>query len=121
MAEDKIIMNEMSFYGYHGVLPSEKAQGQKFLVTLEVCLDLSQAGKTDNLKDTIDYASIYKEVRNLMKGKRYNLLETLAENIAGVVLSIERVREVVVKIKKPWAPIPGNLDFVGIEIRRGKG
>lgn len=121
MPADRIIMNEMSFYGYHGVLPSEKSQGQKFLVTLEVYLDLSKAGKTDDLKDTIDYASIYGEIRNLVKGERYNLLETLAEKIAGVVLALKEVQEVVVKIKKPWAPIPGNLDYVGIEIRRVKG
>lgn len=117
---DKIIINEMSFYGYHGVLPSERVQGQLFIISLELYVDLSRAGKTDALEDTIDYSAVYEEVKNLVEGKEFNLLEALAEKIAEKILERGQVQEVIVKIKKPWAPIPGILDFVGVEIRRGK-
>ncbi len=119
-AMDKIIINEMSFYGYHGVLPSERVQGQLFIVSLELNLDLSKAGETDALEDTIDYSAVYEEVKKLVEGKEFNLLEALAEKIAERMLGRGLVQVVTVKIKKPWAPIPGILDFVGVEIRRGK-
>lgn len=120
MTGDKIIMQEMAFYGYHGVLPTEKIQGQKFLVSIEINLDLARAGKTDNLGDTLNYADIYQEVRGIVKGKSFNLLEALAQEIARKILLQEVVQGIRVLIKKPWAPLPGNLDFVGVEIWREK-
>ncbi|PKM78874.1 MAG: dihydroneopterin aldolase [Firmicutes bacterium HGW-Firmicutes-13] len=118
--KDKIILNEMSFYGYHGVLPSEKEQGQIFKVSIEIYLDLSGAGETDNLKDTLDYAQIYQDIKELVEKKQYNLIETLAQKIAEAVLAWETVQEVAVQVKKPWAPIQGNLESVGVKIRRGR-
>lgn len=118
--KDKIILNEMSFYGYHGVLPSEKEQGQIFLVTLEIYLDLSRAGETDNLEHTVNYAEIYQEIKELVEKKQYSLIETLAQKIAETVLSREAVQEVAVQVNKPRAPLPGNFESVGVIIRRGR-
>ncbi len=118
--KDKIILNEMSFYGYHGVLPSEKEQGQIFKVTLEIYLDLSWAGETDNLEHTVNYAEIYQETKELVENKQFDLIETLAQKIAERVLTREAVREVAVQVNKPWAPIPGNFESVGVKIRRGR-
>ncbi|UNC93910.1 dihydroneopterin aldolase [Candidatus Contubernalis alkalaceticus] len=115
----KIILNELSFYGYHGVLPTERIQGQKFLVSLEIYMDFSKPSETDGLKDTICYVELYEKIKRLVQRERYNILETLAEKIAEMVLEDPLAVEVVVLIKKPWAPIPGNLDYVGVEIRRG--
>lgn len=120
MAVGKIILNEMSFYGYHGVLPTERIQGQKFLVSLEIFMDFAKPAETDRLGDTICYVKLYERIKKLVQRERYNILETLAEKIADIVLEDPQALEVVVLIKKPWAPIPGNLEYVGVEIKRGR-
>lgn len=120
MAAGKIILNEMSFYGYHGVLPTERIQGQKFLVSLDITMDFDKPAQTDRLEDTICYVKLYEKIKKLVQRERYNILETLAEKIAEIVLEDPQSLEVVVLIKKPWAPIPGNLEYVGVEIKRGR-
>ena len=49
---DKIYVNKMEFYGYHGVLPEENTLGQRFIVDLVVEADLKQAGLTDELEES---------------------------------------------------------------------
>ena len=58
MATDRIILQGMRFYGYHGVNPEEKAQGQTYLVDLEVEVDLARPVRTDVLEDTVSYTHL---------------------------------------------------------------
>jgi dihydroneopterin aldolase len=116
---DKIILKNMAFFGYHGVLDEEKALGQKFYVDLELFLDLKKAGMTDNLEETVSYAEVYQLVKELITETRFNLIEALAENIAAqILLNFEKIQEVTVIIRKPEAPVPGIFDYFSIEIRR---
>ncbi len=117
---DKIIMAGMQFYARHGVFPEEKAMGQKFIVDLEIRLDLRQAGRTDDLNRTLNYADIYAVVKNITTGRSFNLVEALAEEIAHEILEHYPSEQVLVRIKKPHAPISGIFDYVGVEIVRGK-
>lgn len=65
---DSIILNGMTFYAYHGVLPEEKTLGQRYSVRVELFLDLSKPGQTDDLADTVDYADIYEIIKGVMGG-----------------------------------------------------
>ena len=86
-------------------------------VTLKV--DLSEAGRTDNVIDTVHYGEVFEEVKSIMEGKAVNLLEHLAERIANRINSqYNRVMETKVRITKENPPIPGHYDGVGIEIVR---
>lgn len=58
--EDKLILRGLQFHGFHGVKPEEKKFGQKFVVDVDAWLDLSTAGKTDDLSDTVSYTDIYR-------------------------------------------------------------
>ncbi len=119
MASDRIILDGMVFYGYHGVNPEERAQGQRFVVDLEVEADLSQAGRTDDLTDTVNYASIFKVARSVVEGDARNLIEAVAEGLADEILSRFPVESVRVRIRKPWAPIKGSdMNHVAVEIVR---
>lgn len=118
-SHDKIIMNGMEFYGYHGVLPGEQEIGQRFLVDLELATYLEHSGRLDDLAETIDYAELYGLVEKIVTEERFNLIEALAERIAQVVLGHYSVEEVIVRVKKPHAPLGGIFDYVGVEIRRG--
>lgn len=118
---DKILMQHMGFYGFHGVLEEEKSIGQKFFVDLEMTLDLAPAGKSDRVEQTVSYADVYDDVKYFVESARYNLVEALAENICNMILAkYPEVVEVMVRIKKPEAPIRGLFDYVGVELRRGR-
>lgn len=119
MGRDKIILSGMQFYGRHGVFAEEKAMGQKFIIDVELNLDLHKAGTTDNIAHTPNYADIYAVVKNITTEKSFNLIEALAESIAHEVLSSYRVEQVVVRVYKPHAPISGIFEYVGCEIVRG--
>ena len=117
---DVIRLKNMVFYGYHGVSESEKSLGGKFEVDIDLYQDLKKAGQSDNLKDTLNYEKIYKTVQNCTKRNKYYLIETLAERIAGSILKKYKTDKVLVKVRKPHAPVKGVLDTVEVEIVRTK-
>lgn len=119
MAEDRIILEGMVFYGYHGVNPEERELGQRFIVDLELEKDLSAAGLSDDLTQTVNYASAYKLAREVVEGQPCNLIETVAERLATALLSRLPIDGVRVRVRKPWAPVKGSvLDSVAVEIVR---
>jgi len=115
---DKIYFNGMSFYGYHGVFEAEAQLGQRFFVDLVLSLDLSRAGASDDLHDTVNYADIFSEVAKIVEGERYKLIETVAARIADRLLESFPIAEVRVKVTKPHPPINGHYDSVAVEIER---
>lgn len=118
---DKIYVNQMEFYGFHGVLPEENKLGQRFIVDLIVKLDLKKAGQSDQLEHSINYAELYKICQSIVEGNPVKLIETVAEKIAGSILSeFTCATEVTVKVIKPAPPIKGHYQSVAIEITRGR-
>ena len=116
---DKIILERMEFYGYHGVLPEENRLGQLFFVDLELSLDLSAAGRSDSLADTVDYAEVHRLVKGIVEGKRFKLIEALAEHIASEILqTYTKIIETTVRITKPHPPFPMHSRGVRVEIAR---
>lgn len=119
MAGDIIILQGMVFYGYHGVNPEERELGQRFIVDLELEKDLSAAGLSDDLTQTVNYASAYKLAREVVEGQPCNLIETVAERLATALLSRLSIDGVRVRVRKPWAPVKGSvMDSVAVEIVR---
>ncbi len=118
MSKDKLILAGMQFYGRHGVFAEEKAMGQKFIIDVELSLNLEKAGSTDDISQTPNYADIYAMVRNITTQRNFNLIEALAETIAQEILTNYRIDEVKVRVRKPHAPISGIFDYMGCEIVR---
>ncbi|WP_105994625.1 dihydroneopterin aldolase [Staphylococcus simulans] len=117
--KDRIFLNGMRFYGYHGVLAAENEIGQIFVVDVELKTDLTAAGESDDVMDTVNYAEVYNDVKSVMEGEPKKLLEHLAALIAKRINShYNRVLETKVRITKETPPIPGHYDGVGIEITR---
>lgn len=112
-------MNQMSFYGYHGLFPEENKLGQRFLVDLELELDLKQAGQTDDMNESINYGQIYEVTQEVVEGEAKQLVEAIAEEIAASLFkSFSKLHAVNVKVIKPNPPIPGHYDSVAIEMYR---
>ena len=116
---DRIILEGMRFYGFHGVNPEEKALGQSYLVDLTVELDLSRPALSDRLEDTVSYSHLYRAVRDVVEGDSRNLLEAIAQSVADRVLSDFPVTGVTVCVKKPHPPVRGSvIEHAGVEIYR---
>jgi dihydroneopterin aldolase len=110
----------MVFYSYHGVHESEKTLGGKFEVDLDIFKDLKIAGQSDNLKDTLNYEKVYKTVFNCTQKNKFYLIEALAERISESIINKYKVEKVIVRVRKPHAPVKGVLDTVEIEMERTK-
>jgi dihydroneopterin aldolase len=117
---DKIILEGMEFYGYHGTTPEEKSLGQRFILDVELFLDLQPAGISDDLSRTVNYAQVFEAVQSIVCGHPYQLIEALAEAVAQALLEQFPVAEIMVRVKKPQAPVPGRFTWVAAEITRKK-
>jgi len=118
-AGDRIELRGLRFEGAHGVLAHEHVSRQPFEVDVVMEADLRDAGASDALADTVDYDAVFRAVEAIVTGPHVDLIETLAERIAASVLSAHaRVTAVSVRVRKPKAPLPGDFDWAGIEIRR---
>lgn len=118
-ALDKIFINGMKFYGYHGVFPEENRLGQTFIVDVTLEVDLIPAGNSDDIKDSVDYGEVYEWTRQVVEGSARNLIETVAEDLAALLFrKYEAIQRVKIKVTKPNPPIPGNYEGVGVEICR---
>jgi dihydroneopterin aldolase len=119
--EDRIVLTNMIFAGRHGVSEGERAEAQRFEVDVELHLDLRPAGVADDLTRTVDYRDIFEICRSVVEGPSRWLIEALAETIAARVLERSAgsgATEVVVRVRKPRVPLPGELDGASVEITR---
>lgn len=117
---DAIEISGIRCYGYTGYLPEEQVLGQWFEVDVTLWLDLTQAGKSDAIADTVDYRTTIERVKNLIKITKFALVERLAEAIASSILESAKVSQVRVRLTKPAAPIPDFGGKITIDITRTK-
>jgi len=117
---DSIQLTEIRCYGYTGYLPEEQVLGQWFEVDVTLWLDLSPAGKSDDLEHTLDYRSAITMVQQLVKDSRFLLIERLADAIAQALLELALVEKVKIQLSKPAAPIPDFGGRITLEITRTK-
>lgn len=118
---DFIHVNDMEFYGYHGVFAEETKLGQRFRLTVSLAVDLKKAGETDALEHTVHYGEVYEACRSIVEGEPKKLVEAVAEEIASKILTdFSLVKGVRVQLIKPDPPIPGHYKSVAIELTRGE-
>lgn len=117
---DRIELRGIEVQARHGVPAEERAAPQPFLVDLTLYLDLSVAGSSDDLSDTVDYGWLAREVHDLVAGESHQLIETVADRVARHVLEIAPVQRVTVTVHKPEAPIPLPFADVAVAIDRSR-
>lgn len=111
----------MEFYGFHGVFPEENRLGQRFVVDMTVETDLSKAGESDDLQQSINYGELYEVCKQIVEGKPNNLIETVAERIASdCLVKFPKIERLTVKVIKPDPPIQGHFQSVAVEITRDR-
>ncbi|CAM6128934.1 unnamed protein product [Calypogeia fissa] len=116
---DRLILRGMRFHGKHGVFQEERTLGQKFDVDVDAWMDLSKAGETDNLEDSVSYAEIYSQIKAIVEGPPHFLLESVATAIAKAVLGQHpQISDVRVRVGKPHVSVVGVVKVLGVEIFR---
>ncbi len=119
---DHIRIERIAVFGRHGVLPEEAALGQRFYISLDACLDLADAGRTDDVTRTVSYADLVQIAVEIGTGRRFKLIEALAEAIAGTILGrFPAIEAITVRIDKPSAPVPAILGGLSVAITRVQG
>ena len=117
---DKLVLEGMRFFGHHGDVPAERELGSHVYVDVELRADLSVAGHSDVLGDTLDYVRCYRIVRDVVEGHQYRLLEAIAESIAAALLQEPRADSVRVRVAKQ-PPIDGYIERCAVTIERSRG
>ena len=98
------------------MLPEEQVRPQPFEV--ELVVDVSAAGRSDDLDDTVDYAAVCEAVSRVVSSEQYRLLERLASRIAEVCRSDPRVVSAIVEVRKLHPPVRAMLDYVAVRVER---
>lgn len=118
---DRIELQGLQAFGYHGVFPEEKRQGQLFLADIVCWADLRQAAASDDLTHTINYAELADIAVKVMTGPSKDLIETVAGTIADEIMdTYPMILAVEVSIHKPQAPIPHQFANVKVVARRSR-
>jgi dihydroneopterin aldolase len=114
----QIVIAGLRELGVHGVLPEEQTRPQPFEVDVELTVDLSSAGESDAIEDTVDYSAVSEAISRVVASERYHLLERLATRIAEVCCQDQRVKSVAVTVRKLHPPVRAMVDHVAVRIER---
>ena len=117
---DIIRIDNLEVYAYHGVYDEEKEKGQYFYVNAELYTNTRKAGMNDDLDASTNYGTVCDFIHDFMTKHTYDLIETVAEQLAqALLLEFKLVKSVLLEIRKPHAPIEKEFESVSVEIERG--
>lgn len=112
------MLDDVRFFGQHGVTAAERTVGAWFSVDAELGLDLGSAAVSDDLRTTVDYGAVARRIVEIGTGQRVNLIERLAGLIVEALLREFPAREVRVRVRKLTPPLEGLVGTPGVELRR---
>lgn len=115
---DSLALTGLRVRGHHGVLPEERRDGQEFVVDVVLTIDTRAAAAADDLAATVDYGQLASRLAAVVSGEPVDLIETLAQRLAGVCTADARVISARVTVHKPSAPIPLRFDDVSVTVER---
>ena len=118
---DRLSITGIEAVGHHGVFDFERRDGQPFVVDLVLGVDTLAAAASDDLADTVDYGTLTLRVKEALETDPVDLVEKLAQRVADVCLTDERVGWAEVTLHKPQAPIDATFNDVALTIHRSRG
>lgn len=119
-AVDQIEIRGLRVVGVVGALPEERVRAQPFDVDVDIHFDAAEAGATDDLDATINYAVPVAAIERVIRDEGHVLLERVATRIAEEVLTHPKVLLVEVCVRKLNPPLPSDLGSTGVRIRRNR-
>lgn len=117
---DIVRIKNLKISACHGAYEFEKNKEGLFELDIEMFLDLKKPADTDDLDDTVNYDEAVSIIVSMFTEKSYNLIESVGDKICSKLLEYYPIKKVIIKIRKPHAPIMANLDTVEVELEREK-
>ena len=112
---DKIRIENLELYAYHGVFPEENEEGQLFVVSADIYVDTLQAAREDDLSRSVDYGAVCHFIKQWMDTHTVQLIETVADILAKeLLLAYPLIQKIVLEVKKPDAPIGLPFEYVSV-------
>jgi dihydroneopterin aldolase len=116
---DTIFIQGLLVHAHHGVMEHEEKVGQRFMIDLELDLDLAAAGDSDKLADTASYGAIVETATRAFTKESYRLVEAAAARVAEALLAaFPNAASVRVTVHKPHAPVAAIFNDLGVSILR---
>jgi dihydroneopterin aldolase len=112
---DSIFIHNASFESHIGITPAERSTPQKVLIDVDLAIDLTAPGRSDSIKDTLDYRNVWQLLNDCVMGKEFHLVEALATSIGDVLLAdFPSIESVTVGVTKPAALAAKGVGSVGV-------
>ncbi len=118
LEQDRLLLKGMQFWGTHGYFQEENQLGQRFVIDVEVAVDMNTMCQTDELSSGLSYVTVYNLVKKVVAGEQHRLLQRIAQRIADEVIAAYPTDWVKITVKKPAVAIGGIIDYVGVTITR---
>lgn len=115
---DTIFIEAIEFYGYHGASSEEQSVGHRYAVDAELRVDTRLAGRSDDLRDTVNYSTVAKRIVAIGTQEQYQLIEALAARLADALLTEFAIESVKLRVRKIRPPMNVIASAVGVEIER---
>ena len=116
---DKISIENLEVYAYHGVYPEENKLGQKFFLSLQLFIDTNRAVGQDDLMQSVNYGEVCFFLKDWMEKNTFCLIETVADRLAqAVLLQYPLVQRIILEVKKPNAPVSLPLESISVTVER---
>jgi len=118
---DKILVKNLRLHAHHGVYAEENSLGQKFDIDIECILDTRPFAARDDYHAAVCYGSLCQIAEDVSNSGPFALIEKFGHEIAITILKrYQEVRSICVVIRKPSAPVPQVVDYLGVEINRSR-
>lgn len=116
---DIIRIVDLGVFAYHGVYPEEREKGQIFFINAELTVNARKAGMSDDLSKSVNYAEVCEFINDFVKKNTFNLIETVAEQLAqALLLHYDLISSILIEVRKPSAPIELDFESISVEIER---
>jgi dihydroneopterin aldolase len=117
---DRIFISGIDCVAAIGVTLEERTIRQRLSIDIEFTLDSARAARSDSLRDTLDYSGVARAAMEVCQSRDFHLIETVAEGIAARVLDDFPTSEVRVLVRKHSPVLEPRVNYVSIEILRGR-
>ena len=118
---DSIFIHGLLVHAHHGVMEHEERVGQRFIIDLDLAIDLATAGDSDKLADTASYSAIIETATHAFTKESRRLVEAAAASVADAVLAaFPKISSARVTVHKPHAPVAAIFNDVGVSILRSR-
>ena len=115
---DQIFLEGIKFHGYHGLTRMEREVGCRLAVDVFLELDLESSGRSDRVRDTLDYRKVHARIVEVGRGASHRLLESFAVAVIDMLFEEFPVEKIKLKVRKETPVLDGIVDSVGVAMER---